>query len=470
MSNCLKLTALLSALLAGCALGPDYSRPDIKLPSQYSRAEDQAHDVSPITNNWWTLYNDPILNDLIETALRQNSDIRLAVARIEEADANLRVAGAAFLPEIDLDANATRSRVSTLTATPTQAGTPIIRQNLRLAASTSFELDFWGKLRRATEAARALALESRYAKDVVAMTLASTTAQAYFSLRGLEAQVIVTKETLTSREESLSLVRDREKAGVASSLEVNQAIGLRAEASAQLKDLQRQRALIEHQLGTLTGNLDIELSRGDLRTLPIPPLPPVGVPSDLLERRPDIKRAEQDLISANAQIGVAKASMFPTISLTGLFGGESQSLDNLLKSGGRIWTAGFGLSLPLFDAGRNLARTDVAIARQHQALANYQKVIETAFREVRDALTNVRQTRESESDLEESATAARNAVELAKTRYKAGYSSYLEVLDAQRTSNSAELALLRNRQARLSSSVDLIKVLGGGWQDNVGSK
>jgi multidrug efflux system outer membrane protein len=386
MSQRLKLTILISALLTGCALGPDYNRPEINLPAQFASAADQNNEASALKNDWWSLYNDPVLNNLIETALKQNTDIRLAVARIEEADANLRVAGAAFLPEIDLGANATRSRVSSMTATPTPSGTPVIRQNLRLAASTSFELDFWGKLRRTSEAARALALESRYAKDVVALTLASATTQAYFSLRSLEAQVIVTKETLASREESLSLVRDREKAGVASSLEVNQAIGLRADASAQLKDLNRQRALMEHQLGVLTGKLDITLPEGDLRTLPMPPLPPVGVPSDLLERRPDIKQSEQDLISANAQIGVAKAAMFPTISLTGIFGGESQSLDNLLKSGARIWTTGFGLSLPIFDAGRNLAGTDAAIARQHQALASYQKSVETAFREVADLM------------------------------------------------------------------------------------
>jgi multidrug efflux system outer membrane protein len=338
-----------------------------------------------------------------------------------------------------------------------------VRNNVRLAASTSFELDFWGRLRRAVEAVRAQALGTRYARDVVALTLAGATAQAYFSLRSLDAQLAVTRETLANREESLAYVRARARGGVASDLELSQAQGVRADAAAQIKELQRQRALAEHQLGTLTGRLDLVLSAGDIRKLPTPALPPAGLPSTLLERRPDIRQAEQTLISANAQIGVAKAALLPTISMTGYYGGESAAFSTLLSRGANIWSLGYGLTLPIFDSGRYAARTDAARARERQSLAGYQRAIETAFREVADALANVRESAAAEEDYRVRAEAARRTLRLARVRYEAGYSAFLEVLDAQRTANDAELALLRNRQALLSATVDLMKALGGGW-------
>ncbi|MGB7543251.1 MAG: efflux transporter outer membrane subunit [Burkholderiales bacterium] len=448
--------------LAGCMVGPDYERPATDLPNAYADSGAAAA-PAPLRADWWTLYNDATLNELVSAALERNADIRLAVARIEETDANLREVNAAFLPEVDLGAAGSRSRASTLTAVPVPAGIPVYRNDVRVGISTSFELDFWGRLRRGAEAVRAQALGSRYARDVVALTLAGLTTQAYFSLRSLDAQIAVTGDTLAAREESLGFVRARARGGVASDLDLNQAQGARADAASQLKDLQRQRALIEHQLGALTGRPDLALSAGDLRRLPTPPLPPAGLPSSLLERRPDIRQAEQALISANAQIGVAKAAMLPTISLTGSYGGESQSLSKLLTDGATIWSAGFGLTLPIFDAGRYAARTDAAIARDHQALAGYQKAVETGFREVADALTSVQQTAAAEEDYQSRLEAARGALRLARLRYDAGYSAYLEVLDAQRTANDSESALLRNRQSLLSATVDLMKALGGGW-------
>jgi len=449
-------------LLGGCMLGPDYERPAMDLPKAY--AEPDVGTTAPVPSDWWKLYGDPTLNELVAAALERNADIRLAVARIEEADANLRAASAAFLPEIDLGGNANRTRSSTTMVLPPPPGVPIMRNDVRLALSTSFELDFWGRLRRSVEAVRAQMLATRYAGDVVALTLEGLTAQAYFALRSLDAQLIVTRETMATREDALSYVRSRAKGGVASELEVAQAEGARADIATQLKDLERQRALIEHQLATLTGRLDLVVAIGDLRTLPMPPLPPTGLPSTLLERRPDIQQAEQQLVSANAQIGVAKAAMFPTISLTGFAGGESATLSTLLNnSGSGIWSLGFGLNLPLFDAGRYRALTDAAIARQRQAVAGYQKAVETGFREVADALTTVRLTSSSEEDYQVSVAAAHRALRLSRMRYEAGYSPFLEVLDAQRTANTTELAALRNRQSLLSASVDLMKALGGGW-------
>jgi len=456
--------ALCAALLGGCAaVGPDYQRPAFSLPGSYADAPETSGKAAAIDAQWWKLYGDPRLDQLVAEALERNADMRLAVARIEEADANLREAGAAFLPEVDLSAVPARSRISADTATPVPPSIPLVRNDIRLSLGTSFEIDFWGKLRRTLEATRALALGSRYAREVVRLSLAGLTSQAYFSLRALDTQSALARSTLASREETLAMVRHRAQGGVASELDLNQAELARADAAAQLKEFERQRALAEHQLATLTGRLDLALPSGDLLALPLPPAPPAGLPSELLQRRPDVRQAEQQLIASNAQIGIARAAMFPAISLTSYYGGESQALSTLLSSGGRIWSLGFGLGLPVFDAGRFAARTQAAEARQKQALAAYQKSVETAFREVGDALVTARQAAASEADQQARVEAARNALRLARIRYEAGYSAFLEVLDAQRAANDAEQAFVRNRQLRLSASVDLMKALGGGW-------
>jgi multidrug efflux system outer membrane protein len=450
--------------LSGCMLGPDYQRPQTPLPTAYADAPTvSAGTVSTtIGADWWRLYDDPTLNDLVATAISENLDVVAAVARIEEFDADLREANAALFPEIDLGGGAARSRSSRAVASP---ATIALGNDLRVALSTSFEIDFWGRLRRLLESARAQVLATYYAKDVVTLSLAGLTTQTYFSLRSLDAQITATTETLTTREEYLLLVRRRVDGGLASGLDLAQALGARSDAAAQLKDLVRQRALAEHLLGTLTGRLDLKLSPGDLAQLPVSPVPPTGLPSTLLERRPDIRQAEEILVSANAQIGVAKAALLPKISLTGDFGGESTALSSLVQSGARIWSIGFALAQPIFTAGRLSAEVDATTARQKQALASYQKSIQTAFREVSDSLVNVSQTAATEIDLQSSVDAARDALRLSTERYEAGYSAYINVLDAQRTLNISQLALIRNRQALLSASVDLMKALGGGWVD-----
>jgi len=456
------LAATLVTALGGCMMvGPDYQRPALEVPEDYP--EKQAGDPAALRVDWWTAYNDATLNELVAAAQKNSADIRLATAQLEEANAALREVDAALFPQIDGSFANTRQRVSNTTAVPVPSTVPLVRSNRRLAASTTFELDFWGKLRRGTEAARAAALASRYGRDTVALTLAGTTSQAYFSLRSIDAQIAVTRVTLKSREESLEVVKNRAASGISSDLEVNQAIGARSDAVLQLQELERQRKIVEHQLAVLTGNLSLRVGPGTLDTLPVAPVPPAGLPSTLLERRPDVQAAEQNLVAANARIGVAKAAMFPTISLTGLLGGESSAFSNLLTGPARIWSLGFGVSLPLFDAGRLSARTEQAEARQRQSVANYQKVVETAFRETSDAITNLSYAATSEAELNVKVDAARQALELARIRYQSGYSGYLEVLDAQRTANDAELALVRNRQSRLAYSVDLMKALGGGW-------
>jgi multidrug efflux system outer membrane protein len=451
-------------VLAGCMVGPDYERPGVALPATYPSVEARGAGGATIQPDWWRLFGDTTLDGLIEAALADNVDVFQAVARIEEADANLRVVNAALFPEVNLSGNANRTAYSNAVASPPSPGTPSVRNDLRLTLNSSFEVDFWGKLRRASEAARAQDLSSRYAKDVVTLSVASLTAQAYFSLRSLDAQIASTRSTLATREDTLAIVRRRAEGGLASDLDVWQAEGARSDAALQLEELLRQREVAEHFLGTLTGRLDLRLAPGDIAQLPVPAPPPPGLPSSLLQRRPDIRQAEQDLVAANAQIGVARAQMFPTITLTGDFGGESAALANLFTLPGRIWALGAGISAPIFEAGRLSAQVDVQRARQQQSLANYQRAIQTSFREVADALTNVRQYAASERNARASVDAAREALRLANVRYESGYTRFLDVLDSQRSLNISELVLIRTRQNLLSADVDLMKALGGGWE------
>ena len=462
------LAAALSAalLLAGCAVGPDYRRPDSTLPDRFSESDAVPLARSAaVQQEWWKLFQDPTLDGLMDKAFQYNTDLLLAVARLEESEGLVREARAAFFPEIGAQANSVRTRASGVTFSPVPAGMDPVYTDHKAVLNTSFELDVWGKLRRASEAARAQALANRYNRDTVQLTLAGQVAQAYLSLRAYDAQLVAARETLKSREEALDIARSRQRGGLASALDVQQAETNRAAIQAQMSTLRRQRALSLHLLALLTGVGDLAIGEGDLRVLPQPPVPPAGLPSTLLEARPDLRQAEELLVSANAQIGVAKAALFPTISLTGLFGSESETLSNLFTSPGRIWSYGAGVSMPIFAAGKYMARLDQATARQKQAVATYQKAVQSAFKEVNDALVNLREAGENESAQQTRYDAAKKSLDLAQLRYKSGYSPFLEVLDAQRTSNDAQVDLISARQARLSATVDLFKALGGGWQD-----
>jgi multidrug efflux system outer membrane protein len=419
--------------------------------------------------DWWTLYSDATLNDLVAAARKSNADLRLAAARVQEAEGVLREARAALYPDVNAGYSYSRSRVSTTSVPPPPAGTVMRPSHSLVLASTSFELDFWGKFARASEAAQANLLASQLSRDTVGLTLAGATAQTYFALRSLDTQVTVLDLSIQLRQDSLAIARARLEAGLASELDVYQAEGALADALFQRRDAARNRALVERQLAQLTGKLDLRLEAGkmsgDVFSLPLPPVPPAGLPSTLLERRPDIRAAEESLVAANAQIGVARAAMFPTLSLTGSFGFQSAELGDLLSGNARAWSVGAGLLGPIFDAGRRGARVEQAEARREQAVAGYQRSIETGFREVADALVNVQESTQAEDELRGRLEAARKALELSRLRYESGYSPYLEVLDAQRTANDAEIAFVRNRQARLAFSVDLMKALGGGWKE-----
>jgi len=273
----------------------------------------------------------------------------------------------------------------------------------------------------------------------------------------------LSKGSIKSREDSLALTQRRLEGGVSSALDVHQAAVAYNNLKAQLADLTRQRAIIEHQLAVLTGDLELKISSSGINALPNPPVPPVGLPSTILETRPDVRQAEQNLIAANARIGVAKAALFPTNSLTAGLGGESKDLSDVMKSAARIWNGGLSLNVPMFDSGRLSSKVDQATAQQKQLLAAYERAVQNAFAEVNDALVNVRQNTEREAALNASQSSANKALEIANNRYKSGYTGYLEVLDAQRVYNDASLAYVQSRQARLTSTVELFKALGGGW-------
>ncbi len=453
------------ALNACQSVGPDYKRKDTGLPASYAATLEGADNnlVAAIPNDWWVLYQDALLSQYVTSALKNNTSIQVAVAKIEEADAFAREVGAATLPQFDLTAGARKNRVTELGPFPVFGGTPI-QKNFSLGIGTVFELDFWGKIRRARESATALALSNRYSRDTVALSLTSLVANQYFLICSLDAQTAITELNLKSRQDSLDLTQKRYKGGVVSALDVHQSEVLVYNLQAQLPELARQRSIAEHQLAVLTGILDLKVPASDVKGLPLPPMPPLGLPSTILEARPDVAQAEQQLVAANADIGRAKAALYPTISLTGSLGAESALLSNLFKSGARVWTLGLDLALPIFDSGRLNAKVDQVSAKQQQALASYTETIQTAFRETNDALVNVRQYREREQILESAKIASTKALDIAKTRYKSGYSAYLDVLEAERNQNEISLSYVQARQARLFASVDLIKALGGGWK------
>lgn len=449
-------------ILGGCTMGPDYKRPHVILPAQFpAQAAERADrgDVSELSSQWWTRFNDPDLVRLVSLALEHNTDLQQATARVEQAEAIVGQSRAARLPQIGLAADATRTR-SSEAALQSKGGT---YNNFRIAASTAFELDLWGRLRRASESARAQLLGSRYTHEVVRQTVAGMVARSYFSLLTLDRQIALSRDILQSRVEELQLQKLRAEHGVIGQLEQEQSETLRAEAALQLREQERQRALQANQIGLLTGQPGLVIADGKSVRLTLPPVPPAGIPSRLLERRPDVRQAEQQLISANALIGVAKAEMFPKLSLTTLAGAESVDLVTLLRSGSRIWTLGFGLALPLFDGGQRLAEMDQAKGRRIEAVAAYQGAIQSAFKDVADAIINLQAARASQADAEARERAALNALGLAQKRYTSGYSGMQEQLEAQRTANSAQLQTLSILEAQYSATVDLFKALGGGW-------
>lgn len=456
---------ILINLISCTLIGPDYKRPEINLPNTYHQESNKENVVTDL-NNWWKLYEDPLLNELIDKALIKNTDINAAIARLEEADAYLKQVGAALIPSVDLTSQANRTKATENGIVPSSFVKPY-RKNFNVQLGTSFELDFWGRLRRAKESARAEYISSQYSKDTVILSLQSTLVSNYLLLRSIDSQIFMLKDNVGYRKENVELTRKRLESGLISALDMHQSEAALNNLSAQLSDLVRQREIISNQLILLTGDMNLNIAESKLDSLITPPIPPANMPSSLLELRPDIKEAEQIMIAANANIGVAKAALFPNIALTANFGRESAELKNIDKTGSNIWGIGLGLTLPIFDAGRTQAKVYQATAKQKEALSYYESSIQNAFKEVNNALVSLKEYTEQENDLKLTQDAAKKAMDIASNRYKAGYSSYLEYLDAQRVYNDASIAYIQKRQLRLMASVELFKSLGGGWQSQV---
>lgn len=464
MITIISVITLLLALPSCMLIGPNYERPKLALPETYGEtgATLEPSTLNEIPNQWWTLYNDPELNAIIEKAFKNNSSIKSAVARIEEADAQMREVGAYLLPTVELGGNGARTRLTELGPFPPFGVNP--RNNFNLSLNSAIELDFWGKLKRAKEAARANYLATTYAKETVKLSTESLVVSTYLNIRSLDSQLNNVKENLSISEESLALAKRRQEGGIVSILDVQQASLIRDNLLLQEQDLIRTRKLTEHILNILTLE-EIKLDQADLTSLPMPPSPPLGLPSEILENRPDVREAEQGMIAANANIGLAKAALYPSISLTGSFGGESVQLGDVLKSASRIWSYGLGLNLPIFNGGALSSKVDQASARQKQALQSYIGTVATAFKEVNDALVNLRQYKAIEKIADSKKKTTQAMLNVAQNRYKAGYSGYLDVLEAQRSNIEASQSYVQSRQNTLTASVDLFKALGGGWQN-----
>lgn len=452
----------LATLLAGCALGPDYRRPDVPTPVAWRDTGPQAEPASLADVAWWQLFQDEELKGLIRTALEANKDLRIAVTRVDQARAMAGITRADQYPRVQAGASATTNRASDTVRPRNMGGEQGL---LTTTVDLAFEIDLWGRLRRATEAARAELLASEEARQAVAMTLIGDVATTYLQLRELDLELEITRRSVESRRQSVEIVRERYEAGLTSALDLRQAEAELASTAAQIPDLERQIAQTEHRLSVLVGRNPGGITRGrPLAGQTFPPAVPAGLPSALLERRPDIRQAEAALVAANARIGVARAAFFPQISLTGLFGVESAALSDLFTGPSRIWSFGPTVTLPIFEGGRNQANLELTEARQREALLRYEQAIQQAFREVEDALVAHRKAREALAEQAAAVRASREALEVAEFRYRSGLTSYLSVLDAQRTLLAAELAESRTLGAQLIAVVQLYRALGGGWE------
>jgi multidrug efflux system outer membrane protein len=460
-----KLAALLILGFAcGCAVGPNYRKPAVNVPPAYrgltpeEAAQSEARSLAD--EKWWEVFQDEQLKELVKTALQQNYDVRIAAARILQAQAQLGITRADQFPTVAADAEATNQRTSRskfLPAFETSAN--------RVGGSLAWDLDFWGRYRRATEAARADLVASEWARREVITALIANLTGAYFQLRALDLQLEISQRTLASRQDSLRLTRLLAQGGSTSMLDVRQAEQLVFTAASEVPNLEQQIEQEENFISTLLGNNPAPVPRGrKLTEQEHPPTVPAGIPSSLLERRPDIRQSEEQLISANAQIGIARAAYFPQISLTATAGYQSSALTGLFSGPAGLWNFGGGLTQPIFTAGKLRSNVRLTQARQQEFLLRYGQTIQEAFREVSDSLVAYRRTQEFRQQQELLVASAQDATRLSHMRYSGGVASYLEVLTNDTNYFSAELGLAQAQLNELLALVHLYKALGGGWE------
>jgi multidrug efflux system outer membrane protein len=454
---------LASIVMAGCMVGPNYHRPVVQTPGVYRDLNDapqaQPQSASFADLPWWQVFQDPQLQELIRTALKENYDLQLATERISAARAQVAITRSNLFPQVQGNANFGGGKDPS-----TQSKYNI----LGLTADAAFQLDLFGRLRRATEASRAQLLATEDARQTVTLTLVSDVASDYFQLLDLDLQLRITQDTVKTQEESVKLTRLRLDHGVATKLDVLQAQQVLDTANAAIPDLERQIGQEEDAISILLGHYPEGVRRGrPLVEQPLPPEVPPGIPSTLLERRPDIRQVEQDLIAANAEIGVARASFFPQISLTGGGGGafgRSTLFTGRMSSQTGIWSYGAQVSQPIFTGGALQGNLRLAESQHRQELIAYQQVIQLAFRDVSDALIGYQKLHQVRVAQETTVKDLQDTVDTSLVRYRGGITTYLEVLDGQRSLFNAEIVLAQARGSEYQSLVQLYKALGGGWQ------
>jgi len=452
-----------SVLLSSCALTPDYERPELDVPSTYFPDNEQPSVNEPgesIANlAWWEVFKDAQLQSLIRTALVENKDISVALSRIAQANAQLTSTSANQYPFLDISAGAQRGKQSRLIM-PNAS----IEESFSIMGNLSFELDLWRKLSRSTESARASLLASEAVQRHVSLNVVASVASGYLLLLDLDERLVIAQRTVDSRKESLAIIQARFDKGVTPELDVNQAQIELAVAEVAIATFQRQIAQTEHALAILLGRNPGSIKRGlSLKEQQLLPEIPTGLPSELLQRRPDVVAAEQTLHSETALIGVAEALRYPSLSLTGSFGVVSDDLHDLNDGDAQSWGVSGSLLAPIFNWGQLKAQSEAQRARAEQALYAYEATLQQAFREVADALVTVRTYRQEHEAYQRQAVAARNAKRLSQARYDAGVVDYLEVQDASRSLFSAELNESQSYQAAMSAFVELYQSLGGGW-------
>jgi len=451
------------ALLGGCAMGPDYKRPPVPAPATF-RGQATAEAASLADAPWWDLFRDPILRNLIQEALDNNYDVRLAAARVQEARANFVVSRSDLLPSIDYGVGTSRGKIEPGTLGGVGGPSPQAGNFYSGTVVMSWELDIWGRIRRSNEAARATLLATEDARRGVWLTLVSDVAQAYFEILALDVQLAIARSSTDAYQNTYNLFQDRLRVGVASKLETARAEGALGIAQASIPQLESAIVARENQISVLLGSVPRPIARGTpLYDQPVAPAVPAGLPSTLLERRPDLRQAEHQLVSANARIGVAKAEFFPKLSMTALLGRASPELSALTGGSATIWAVAGMLSGPLLNAGRTLGNYRASVAQWEERTAQYEKAVITALQEVSDALTQIDKLAAAETAQEKAVKALAQAVEHATDRYRTGFASYFEVLEAQQQLYPAQNALAQLRRDRLVAYVQLYKALGGGW-------
>lgn len=466
-----KISGILLAVLAGCAVGPDYERPTVNAPGTYRRASSDTN--APVSTDsladlgWWEAFKDPQLTAYVGEALTNSWDIKIAVTRVLQAEAAARVTRSQFFPTITAGGSLVTTRTSEKGPTSVPPGVNPQQEYGEIAASMlAYEVDLWGRIRRANEAARANVLASIEAQRTVRQTLVSEVATAYLELLELDLELEISRRSLGSRSNSLALTRSREQGDVASMQDVYQSQILVHTAEATIADTSQRIEQRENLLSILLGRNPGDVQRGPaLLSQSVRAEVPPGLPSSLLERRPDLRAAEQQLVAANADIGQAKAAFFPQLTLTGFYGYQTASVSDLFSSPARMWQFGPSVTVPLFTGGRLRGQLKFAEARFQEALASYQSTVQNAFREVSDALIAYQRTREFRESQEQRTEAHRAATELANVRYEGGVTSYLEVLYNEQELFDAELGLARARRNEFLSVIQLYRALGGGWTE-----